>query len=95
MTGAPGALELWRGEERLASAAAAGECRFRGLPRGQYSIKADVKEWEVVVNGDVAMDLAGKAAPQGDWKRIIGIILILAINLGGIAIIFRIWRKGD
>ena len=47
------------------------------------------------MNGDAAMDLAGKAAPQGDWKRIIGIILILAINLGGIAIIVRIWKKGD
>ena len=23
------------------------------------------------MNGDAAMDLAGKAAPQGDWKRII------------------------
>ena len=95
MTGAPGALELWRGEERLASAAAAGECRFRGLPRGLYSLKAGGKVWEVLVNGDAAKDLAGKTEPQGDWKRIIGIMLILAINLGGIAIIFRIWKKGD
>jgi len=47
------------------------------------------------VNGDAKMDLAGKAAPQGDWKRIIGIIQILAINLVGIAIIARIWKKGD
>jgi len=95
VTGAPGALELWRGEERLANAAAAGERRFRGLPRGLYSLKAGEKEWAVLVNGDAAMDLTGKAAPQGDWKRIIGIILILAINLGGIAIIFRIWNGRD
>ena len=95
VTGAPAGLELWRGEERLANVAAAGECRFRGLPRGQYSLKAGGKEWAVLVNGDAAMDLAGKAAPQGDWKRIIGIILILAINLAGIAIIVRIWKKGD
>lgn len=93
VTGAPGALELWRGEERLASAA--GDCRFRGLSRGLYSLKAGEKEWAVLVNGDVEMDLAGKAAPKSDWKRIIGIILILAINLGGIAIIVRIWKKGD
>jgi hypothetical protein len=53
------------------------------------------KEWKVLVNGDVAMDLAGKAAPESDWKRIIGIMLILAINLVGIAIIVRIWKKGD
>jgi len=49
----------------------------------------------MLVNGDVAMDLAGKAAPQGDWKRIIGIILIQAINLAGIAIIVGVWRKDD
>ncbi len=92
VTGAPAGLELWQGEERLANGSAGGEYSFRGLPRGQYSLKADGKEWGVLVNGDVAMDLAGKAAPQGDWKRIIGIILILAINIGGIALIIRIWK---
>ena len=95
VTGAPAGLELWRGEERLANVTAAGDYRFRGLPRGLYSLKAGGKEWAVLVNGDAAMDLAGKATPQGDWKRIIGIILILAINLVGIALIIRIWRKGD
>ena len=94
VTGAPAGLELWRNGSWLANGSA-GECRFRGLSRGLYSLKAGGKEWAVVVNGDVAMDLAGKAAPQGDWKRIIGIILILAINLAGIAIIVRIWKKGD
>jgi hypothetical protein len=94
VTGAPAGLELWRDGLWLANGSA-GECRFRGLPRGQYSLKAGGKEWAVVVNGDAAMDLAGKAAPQGDWKRIIGIIFILAINLAGIAIIVRIWKKGD
>jgi hypothetical protein len=92
--GAPGALELWRGEERLANGSA-GECCFRGLARGLYSLKAGGKEWAVLVNGDVEMDLAGKTAPQGDWKRIIGIILILAINLVGIALIIRIWKGKD
>ena len=93
--GAPADLALWRGEERLANGSAGGEYSFRGLPRGQYTLKAGGREWGVLVNGDVAMDLAGKAAPQGDWKRIIGIILILAINIGGIAIIVRIWKKGN
>jgi len=94
VTGAPAGLELWQGEEQLANGSA-GECRFRGLPRGEYCLKAGGKEWTVLVNGDAAMDLTGKAAPQGDWKRIIGIILILAINLAGIAIIFRIWKGRD
>jgi len=92
VTGAPGALELWRDGARLAKGSA-GECCFRGLPRGLYSLKAGGKEWAVLVNGDVEMDLAGKAAPESDWKRIIGIILILAINLAGIAVIVRIWKK--
>jgi len=94
VTGAPAGLELWRDGARLADAAGS-ECRFRGLSRGLYSLKAGGKEWTVLVNGDVAMDLAGKAAPQSDWKRIIGIVLILAINLAGIAIIVRIWKGRD
>jgi len=65
------------------------------LPRGQYSLKAGGREWPVLVNGDATMDLAGKAAMPGGSKKILGVILILAINLAGIAIIVRIWRKGD
>jgi 2,3-bisphosphoglycerate-independent phosphoglycerate mutase len=94
VTGAPAGLSLWRAGAHLADAAAKGDCCFLGLSRGQYSLRAGGREWAVLVNGDKAVDLGGKAAPQGDWKRIIGIILILAINLGGIAVIFRIWKKG-
>jgi hypothetical protein len=92
--GAPAGLSLWRDGVHLAKAAA-GECCFRGLTRGLYSLSAGGRERAVLVNGDVAMDLAGKAAPRGDWKRIIGIILILAINLAGIVVIFRIWKRGN
>ncbi len=95
VTGAPVGLALWRDGAHLADAAAAGDCCFRGLERGQYSLMAGGREWAVLVNGDVAMDLAGKAAPKSDWKRIIGIILILAINLAGIALIIRIWKGRD
>ncbi len=95
VSGAPAGLALWRGEERLADGSA-GECCFWGLPRGQYSLKAEGREWQVTVNGDTAMDLAGKeAAPLGSGtKKMIGIILILAINLAGIAIIIMIWKRG-
>jgi hypothetical protein len=51
VTGAPAGLELWRGEEWLANAAAGGEYSFRGLPRGQYRLKAGGQEWAVAVNG--------------------------------------------
>lgn len=91
---APEGLALWRGAEHLADADA-GESCFRGLERGLYSLRAGGKEWTVLVNGDTKMDLAGKAAPQSDWKRMAGIVLILAINLAGIALIVRIWKKGD
>jgi hypothetical protein len=60
-----------------------------------YSLKAGGKEWAVAVNGDAAMDLAGKMAMPGSMKKILGVILILAINLVGIALIIRIWKKGD
>jgi hypothetical protein len=49
--------------------------------------------WAVAVNGDAALDLKGKTATPGSTKKILGVILILAINLVGIAIIFRIWKK--
>jgi len=37
----PGA---WRGEEQLANGTAGGNYRFRGLPRGLYSLKAGERE---------------------------------------------------
>jgi hypothetical protein len=84
----------------LASPLTTASFSLQRLARARISARAvqpqsGGKEWAVLVNGDAAMNLAGKAAPQGDWKRIIGIILILAINLIGIAIIVRIWKKGD
>jgi hypothetical protein len=81
----PGAVARW---------GTAGQWQRRGVPCGLYCLKASGKEWVVLVNGDAAMDLAGKAAPEGDWRKIIGIILILVINLAGIAMILRVWKKG-
>ena len=96
VAGAPAGLALWRGEEQLANVTASGEYCFRGLSRGVYTLKAGEIAWQVLVNGDAALDLAGKATPLGGgMKTIIGIILILAINLVGIVIIIRIWKKGD
>jgi len=96
VAGAPAGLALWRGEEWLANVTASGEYCFRGLSRGVYTLKAGEIAWQVLVNGDAALDLAGKATPLGGgMKEIIGIILILAINLAGIVVIFRIWKRGD
>jgi hypothetical protein len=95
VAGAPAGVELWRGDVKVANGASGGDYSFRGLERGLYTLKAGGKSWQVLVKGDQTMDLAGKtaAAPSGDMKKMIGIILILAINLAGLAIIIRIWKR--
>jgi len=51
-------------------------------------------ERPVVVNGDLAVDLGERASLPAGARRATGIMLILAINLAGIAAIVRIWRRG-
>jgi hypothetical protein len=93
VTSAPEGLALWHHGARLANGSA-GECCFLGLPRGLYTLRAGGKEWQVIVNGDVEMDLSEKTALPATAKKILGAIVILAINLAGIAAIVRIWKKG-
>ena len=93
VSGAPEGLALWQGEERLAEGSA-GQCVFCGLSRGAYALRAGEKEWPVTVNGDVALDLGRPGLGEG-WKRIVGVVLILVINLVGAFVIVRIWRKGN
>ena len=45
-------------------------------------------------DGDVVVDLGRPGLGEG-WKRIIGVVLIMVINLVGIAVMVRIWKKGD
>ncbi|MDD1760969.1 MAG: alkaline phosphatase family protein [Methanothrix sp.] len=94
VTGAPEGLALWQGEGQLASGHA-GECRFLGVSRGLYTLKADGAEWTIVANGDNTIDLASKSTASSSMRKMLGVILILAINLGGIAMIVLIWRKAD
>ena len=89
--GAPKDLTLWQGEEKLAEGSA-GQCIFWGLSRGAYALRAGEKEWPVTVNGDMAVDLGKPGLGEGG-KRIVGVVLILVINLVGMAAIVRIWRK--
>jgi len=93
VSGAPEDLTLWQGEERLADGAA-GQCIFWGLSRGAYVLRAGEKVWPVTVNGDVVVDLGRPGLGKG-WKKIVGVVLILVINLLGMAAIVRIWREGD
>jgi len=94
VTGAPAGLSLWQGEKQLAKACGS-ECRFLGLHRGLYTLKADGTERTVVVNGDEMIDLVPQSTASSSTKKMLGVILILAINLGGIAMIIRIWRRAD
>ena len=94
VTGAPAGLSLWRGEKQLAKACGS-ECRFLGLHRGLYTLKADGAERAVVVNADEKIDLVPQSTASSSTKKMLGMILILAINLGGIAMIIRIWRRAD
>jgi len=93
VSGAPEDLALWQGEERLAEGSA-GQCILWGLSRGAYARRGGEKEWPVTVNGDVALDLGRPGLGEG-WKRIVGVVLILVINLVGAFALVRIWRKGD
>jgi hypothetical protein len=89
--GAPEGLALWQGEEKLAEGAA-GNCIFWNLSHGIYALRAGEREWKVAVNGDATVDLEDAGLAEG-WKRIVGVILILIINLVGMAVIVKIWRK--
>lgn len=92
--GAPDGASLWRGGVLLANATGDDEYNFQGLKRGVYTVKAGERVQEVLVNGDQQVNLEKKAAPPWEaMKRVLGIILIMAINLAGIAIILRILRK--
>jgi 2,3-bisphosphoglycerate-independent phosphoglycerate mutase len=94
VVGAPGEVALYRGEELVARSSGQ-EHDFEGLPRGQYTVKAGGKSLDVLINGDQLVDLAerGSTQIQADTKKILGIILILAINLAGTLVIIRIIRK--
>jgi hypothetical protein len=94
ITGASGAVSLYRDGKPLANASGDEVYNFRGLTRGLYTIEAGGRSQEILVNGDRVLDLAGKGAASGDWRMILGLILILCINLTGILLIIRIRRKG-
>ena len=91
--GAPASLELWRGGTWLANASGDDEYVFMGLEWGEYTLKAGDISWDVLVDGEKTVDLAGKTAMPAAVRRVLGVVMILAINLAGMAIIVRIWRR--
>lgn len=97
--GAHEPVELYRDGQLLASARADREVTFRGLSRGLYSVRCGGQERAVRINGDLALELAQSledaATLNPEYRKIIGIILILAINLIGALIIIRIIKKEE
>lgn len=98
MAGAKGDVAIYRGEDLVANASGE-DIRFKGLPRGIYTIKSGSTPVQICLNGDQTLNLAKKTVPSGGWmpqdmRKIVGLALILAINLIGVAVIVRIVRKG-
>jgi 2,3-bisphosphoglycerate-independent phosphoglycerate mutase len=87
-------------------ARATGDSRyiFRNLDRGYYTVSSGGRNTSVQLCGDQSLDLAGGSArgSEGmkpsifDWlgRRAAAAILILAINVIGAVLIFRIVRRG-
>jgi len=95
VAGASAGVELWGQGTCLANASGDDEYLFRGLEWGEYTLKAGGRSWDVLVNGDDTIDLAGKTTMPVGIRRALGVIMILVINLAGMAIILRIWKKED
>jgi arylsulfatase A-like enzyme len=96
VVGMPGEVELYRNGQRVENSGEGQEHDFQGLQRGFYSIKAGGESLDIMINGDQTIDLSenGLDKTQADMRKIFGIILILLINLTGIALIIRIVRRG-
>jgi len=91
--GARGSIELLQKGELLASLPGDEDCLFLGLQRGSYTLRSRSGTQEICINGDRVVTLSEKA--DGHWRQILGVILILAINLAGIAMIIRIVRREE
>jgi hypothetical protein len=91
--GASGELDLLRGGEVLANVSGKEDHVFLGLKRGNYTLSSRGGSQEICINGDQVIVLSEEA--DGHWRQILGVILILAINLAGIAMIVRIVRREE
>jgi 2,3-bisphosphoglycerate-independent phosphoglycerate mutase len=91
--GARGSIELLQKGEPLASLPGEEDCLFQGLKRGSYTLRSRSGSQEICINGDRVVTLSEEE--DGHWRQILGVILILAINLAGMAMIIRIVRKKE
>ncbi len=92
--GAPEGVSLLRDGRLLANASGDWQYNFKGLARGLYSINVDGQSRDVLINGDLVLDLTGRTSPLSGMKKIIAAIIIITINLAGAAVIIRVWKRG-
>jgi 2,3-bisphosphoglycerate-independent phosphoglycerate mutase len=96
VTNASGEVFLYRGSQLLANASGDDMYVFKGLKRGLYTLVYGHRSMNVCINGDCIADLSGASGkPFANTLRIIlGVIIILAINIAGVALIIRILKRG-
>lgn len=87
-----GDVELYRDESILAAESGSSTYIFKGLSRGLYELAINGERRPLVLLNDITLDL--RESRSGFIPRwLIGAVLILAINICGIAVILRIIRS--
>jgi 2,3-bisphosphoglycerate-independent phosphoglycerate mutase len=91
----PGNVTLLRGGELITESGDDGEHIFRGLEMGNYIIEANNgrSRSEVCLTGYESLDMRPEVWQGLDLKMVLGPILILAINLAGSLVIWRIIKR--
>jgi hypothetical protein len=90
----PEEVAVYRESELAAEDGAGWTHLFKGLEMGMYTVKAGQDSVEVCLIGDMVVDLTRTSkGPTIDMRKLIGLVLLLAINITGIIIIIRIIRE--
>ncbi|MGA9098816.1 MAG: alkaline phosphatase family protein [Methanotrichaceae archaeon] len=97
VTNASGEVSLYKDGKPIANASGDNNYIFKGLKRGLYTVSCGNNSLNICLNGEYSVNLAASASGNdsgNDTRKIIGIILIIAINTIGIIVIWRIIKKG-
>lgn len=95
VTNASSEVSLYKDGKLLANASGDNSYIFKGLKMGLYTVSSAGKSLNICMNGDCSVSLASTAGANGnDIRKIIGIIMIIAVNTIGVIIIRWIIKKG-
>ncbi|MEM2096802.1 MAG: alkaline phosphatase [Methanothrix sp.] len=88
----PGSVEVRRNGSVIAGESGSSSYKFRGLERGVYDLYLNGHLRSIVLSDDTTVDL--RESSSGVVPRwLLGSLLILAINVCGIAVILRLLRR--